>query len=124
MKFYIALMTLCMSYSSFASNVSWDTQSKNTEYRTTKKLELLLEESKLIIAKGSKVKLVEYSELSMIKVHLFKYKLETCSQPSKESDLELIETSKNISVGVNLAKECILEVFVELKDHNSESFLK
>jgi hypothetical protein len=124
MKFIISLILTCLSYSSYAAPLSWSELAEGSKYKLSKKIVFQIVDSEVSFPKDTQLKLIETSELSMIKVHLYKYEILNCSKRTIESDLELIQSSKNVSVGVNLAKKCILEVFVELKDYKTKSFLK
>lgn len=75
---------------------------------------------------GTKLRLVEKSDLNMIKVKHFKYKINNCKNygelAKKESAIELVSTGHEASVGVNVAKNCILEVYVQESDSQKQTF--
>ena len=64
----------------------------------------------------------------MIKVHLHKYELPGCTLGAIETDLQLIpvkkRSNKKTSVGVNLLKGCRLEIFVDMEEYSTISFLE
>lgn len=78
------------------------------------------------IPKNSEFKLIESSELNMIKVRLHKFHWLNClDENHKEVELTLIKSNAmKGTVGVNLTKDCIVEVFIEKKDYNTVSFFK
>ena len=82
----------------------------------------------VILPAKTKLKLIEKSALSMIKVHLHKYELPGCTLGAIETDLQLIpvkkRSNKKTSVGVNLLKGCRLEIFVDMEEYSTISFLE
>ena len=121
MKLTTLLAVSLFSTISTAKSIDWNTLKVGDKYALDKRIEFQINDSKIEFNKNTTVELLEASELSMIKVHLFKYKISECSQKNIESDLELVESSEDTSVGVNLVKDCVLEVFVELKDYKTKS---
>lgn len=127
----IVIIILCFLNIALAST-KWSGLSVGETYRLGKELNLQTgSESKILLSKGSRVKLIESEDLDMIKVNFQRYQLENCENKNYknlETELELINNKKSKkqthSVGVNLSKGCILEVFVEKKDTSLESFLK
>jgi hypothetical protein len=113
-----------MSLSSIAATLNWSDLVEGSKYKLSKKINFQNIDSNISFPKNTQLKLIETSELSMIKVHLYKYQILNCRHETVESDLELVKSSREVSVGVNLVKRCILEIFVELKDYQTKSFLK
>lgn len=132
-------ITLIISFfwisSLFASALKWSEQNENQIFKLTQSIKINIfndkfEEVEHVISKDSKFELIEVSNLNMIKVHLHKYKISNCPSLINETELELVKikqpsgSDKIKSVGVNLTKNCILEVFIDMEDYNSYSFLK
>lgn len=113
-----------------AAVVNWKNQKVNTTFKTIKTLELEyeMEGNSFILPRGTVFELFEVSKLNMIKVHLHKYKISNCPSPNKETDLQLIPVEQlnnsKTSVGVNLTRGCIIEVFIDMKEYNTMSFLE
>lgn len=127
MKYIAMLSVLLMSQALFAAGVKWSSQEVESSYVTTKSIQLSYDDRVYTIPENTEFKLIEESALGMIKVHLHKYKIKNCPGRRIETDLELIQVAQDdgmkTSVGVNLAKGCILEVLVDLKEYNTNSFL-
>lgn len=106
----------------------WSSLSPGEFYELKESLEI--SESKLNLKAGTKLKLVEKSDLNMIKVKHFKYKINDCklygSAALNETAIELIPvdhlSNEGVSVGVNVAKDCMLEVYVQESDSKSQTF--
>lgn len=128
MKISTIMVTLLFAPAVFANVVSWGSQKSNNIYKSVKDLTLYLDNKEYIISKGTSFELFEVSRLSMIKVYLHKYKIDSCEASLAETDLELIKIKQlgktDTSVGVNLAKECSIEVLIDMNDYQTLSFLK
>lgn len=128
MKLLITMLLLAIGGSAFANSTLWDNQEVENTYKLTKKITLHFDDEKFILPKDTEFKLIEISELSMIKVHLHKYIITNCPSNSMETDLELISVRQlnrgKTSVGVNLTKGCRIEIFIDMKEYNTLSFLK
>jgi len=124
MKF-ILLLSLLSTFNLEAAQNSWSELKPGERYRLNQEITLQSKEKAIHIKKGTKVKLIESTQLNMIKVHLQRYEVDDCIAESVESDLELvnIKGNKQTSVGVNMSKGCILEVFVEKKDFQKQSLV-
>lgn len=126
MKLILTMLILALSYSAFADTVAWNAQELNRVYKINKKIELQHDGETFILPKNSYFELIEKSKLSMIKVHLHKYSISNCPSRELETDLELIQVDQpdNIktSVGVNLTKECRVEIFIDMKEYQTTSF--
>jgi hypothetical protein len=123
---YIYICLLLFAQVGFSA-VKWDAQEVNTTYKLNKKITLQLDDKKYDIVKDTQFELVEVSDLNMIKVHLHKYKINNCPSPNIETDLQLINirqsSRRRTSVGVNLTRNCIVEIFVDMKEYSTLSFL-
>ena len=124
---YILIFQLLIAFNSFAAIQSWDAVEEGQNYKLSQNIEIQTQDGAYNIKKGSRLKLIEKSEINMIKVSLHKYKLRDCDNRSMETELELIPVEQNIdekvSVGVTLVKNCMIEVFVESKDTQTKTFL-
>jgi hypothetical protein len=94
-------------------------------YRVDRNIELEYAKTNFQITKGQLLKLNDFKPLPMINVYLAEFDILKCQSPSLSSEMILIEIpqgqSKLVSVGVDLAFGCKLEVFIEKKDYNSKS---
>ena len=128
MKFLV-LFSILFSLSAFASiSNSWNTIESQKFYKTTKTINLDLNNKSLSIPEGTSFELIEKTKLNMIKVYLYKYKIPNCRFSDQESDLSLVSAKqpngKEASVGVNLSKGCNVEIFVDFDDYETASFLQ
>lgn len=128
-KLLLVLSLLYLVSISAYATTNWRSLSAGQSYKLKKSIEM--KESKLKLSAGTTLKLVEKSDLNMIKVTHFKYKINNCKNRErrelmKDSSIELVPINNKlnggISVGVNFAKNCILEVFVEESDTKSQTF--
>lgn len=120
----LLFLSLLFLISNGAKASSWNNLSPGKSYKL--KENITINKSKLNLAKGTSLKLVEKSDLNMIKIKFFKYQINNCNTGNQETALELIPVeqslSEKVSVGVTLAKDCMLEVFVQESDFKSETF--
>ena len=128
MKIILSLLAVFISQVSYSNVTNWNSQSIKTIYKSVREISLHLDDKKIVIPPNTEFELFEISELSMIKVHLHKYKINNCPFYSTETDLQLVQIAQandvKTSVGVNLTKGCHVEVFIDMKEYNSMSFLK
>ena len=122
MKHIIFVSVLLASFQAFA-NISWENQTVSTTYATSMTIPLSLDNQRFRIQSGSDLKLIEVESLNMLKVYLHKYKVSDCPSPALETDLELLGVYGK-SVGVNLVRGCVLEVYIERADYQAKSFLE
>jgi hypothetical protein len=85
--------------------------------------------TKIELPLGANLKLQEKISLSMIKVELLKFDVsEYCSDSNFTTDISLIDikqaNGKVVTVGADIAEDCLLEVYVETSDYYSISFFK
>ena len=122
----IGLLCLTVNFA-FASSVKWQNQDVGKEYKLNIDVELQLDEQIFKLPSGTKFDLLEKSDLNMIKVHLHKYKIDNCPAKNIETDLQLIPVNqgrnRKTSVGVNLIRGCIVEIFINMKEYNTLSLL-
>ncbi len=128
MRFLLLVAIGLISTVVFANTTTWNSQELNSVYKSNKKIVLHLDDKKFTLPAQTRFELVEVDDLSMIKVHLHKYKIDNCPSANLETDLELVSVPQNgsgkTSVGVNLSKGCKLEVFIDMKEYKTRSFLK
>lgn len=128
MKLIFALIIAVSSNLCFSSTIAWNDLRLQTNYTLNQDIILTLDEKEFIIPIKTKLTLVEDSILHMIKVRLQKFKLLKCPSHNLSTDLELVtvlqSNNSEKSVGANLAKNCILEVYIELEDQFTNSFFK
>lgn len=120
----ILLTVILFSHNSIAS--TWESISEGRSYKLMQDLKIEDGKKELFLSKGTRLKALEVSELNMIKVNFQKYQVQNCPDETLETDLELVPVDikgTKLSVGVNMTKGCILEVFVEKKDVEKASFL-
>lgn len=124
MKYII--YSLLLGQSAFAA-IKWSDQELNSTYKLNKEITLYLDDQKFVFAKDAMFSLTESSDLNMIKVHLHKYKVSNCPASNVETDLQLINIIQrdrsSTSVGVNLTRNCIVEIFIDMKEYDTLSFL-
>lgn len=118
---YIVLISLLFSNFAFAKS-NWSDQEVGTEYKLDRSITLRVDESQYTLPAGTKFELVKKEALNMLKVYFHQYKINNCPSSRLETDLELVQVGSS-SIGVNLAKGCIVEVYVDLPDYDSLSFL-
>jgi len=127
MKLLMILLLAIITVPIYASNANWGTQKINTKYNTIKDIKLMQNTVSITIPSGSQLELIEATELNVIKVHLHKYKISPCPSSKQETDLELVEVeqlnSPDTTVGVNLTKGCRIEVFIDVQEYTTMSFL-
>lgn len=120
----LLFLSLLFLISNGAQASNWNNLSPGQSYKLKENLKIT--ESNLNLKKGTSLKLVEKSDLNMIKIKFFKYQINNCQTQNKESALELVKIKQSqkdkVSVGVTLAKDCMLEVFVQESDFKSETF--
>lgn len=122
MKAYLVLSLFLLSFQALA-NISWQNLSVNSTYSSNMMIPLNQGERSFRIDQGSDLKLIEVEVLNMLKVYLHRYKVSDCPSPSLETDLELLLVHGK-SVGINLVRNCVLEVYIENADHQAKSFLE
>lgn len=120
----LLFLSLLFLISNGANASNWNNLSTGKYYKLKENIEI--NKSKLKLAKGTSLKLVEKSDLNMIKVKFFKYQINNCKAQTQETALELVpirqSLNQKISVGVTLAKDCMLEIYVQESDSKSETF--
>ena len=121
MKYVLLLAISLLSHSLFAA-VTWSNQTTLSEYLSDQQVLLALDGKEYVIPEKTHFQLVSIEALSMLKVYLHKYKIANCPSVSLETDLELMDVNGR-SIGVTLVRNCILEVYIELIDYETESFL-
>ena len=86
--------------------------------------DLEIHNTDLLLPRTSRMRVTEVSSMDMINVYLYKVKAESCSHPSATSELELYTVQQRrgqTTIGIELLKNCRLEIYVEKKDHKTRS---
>ena len=120
----LLFLSLLYLISNGAHATSWNNLSPGQTYKLKSQIEV--KNLNLKLGAGESLTLLERADLNMIKVKLFKYKMKNRKSQTSDSAIELVPVKQNnepnVSVGVTLAKDCILEVFVQEQDSKSETF--
>lgn len=127
MKYWVVLLFVFTSANAF-SQKSWSSLKKGDSYKTTRSFNLFLDEREFSFQENTKLTLKETIKDNSIKVYIHKFNVSPCPGKNIQSDLELIEVPQqngvSSSVGVSLSRGCSLEVFVDMSEYNTLSFLK
>jgi hypothetical protein len=126
MKYFLLILLNLLVFSELSFASTWQSISEGKSYKLKQDLKIEGENKALLLSKGTRLRALEVSELNMIKVNFQKYKVQNCPDKTLETELELVPVKvegKKLSVGINMTKGCILEVFVENKDVEEASFL-
>lgn len=126
-KVLIILMLIAVN-TAFGANRSWNDLSVGNTFEITQKIKLGQKDQNITLESGRKLRLLEVTPLSMIKVYLHKYRIDNCNSKTPITDLELIkiknQNKKIKTVGIDISEPCVLEVFIDKQDYHSKSFLK
>lgn len=120
MKFFLLFLLIFFSLSISAQVLEWgDLELKQN---LILKQEILFINEGLIIPAGTKMEVQDFIGLP-INVELYQIQLTQCSFPEKTAEMILIEPldKTDRAVGIDLKENCVLEIFVELKDLYSKS---
>ena len=125
-KYLISLIIFTFSLSALAANKSWDNLNQSSYYELTKEIVLTDEVNTVTLKPGMKFKLAERTSMGMIKVELYKFDISSqCPSSDMTTDIELLDiiqsNGNTATVGVDVAEDCLLEVFVEFADLKSTS---
>lgn len=132
-KYLISLVFIILTFSNvaFASLSSWDNLSESSFYQLDREIILKNEENQIVLKPGMRFKLKQRVSMGMIKVELYKFDIQQqCSNNDMTTDIELIDivqpqnNNKIVTVGVDLAEDCILEIYVEYIDLYSLSLFQ
>ena len=126
MKQICILFVVLFSTNLLAANKSWDNLVVGESYTIDRNIDLERNKLNLLIPVNAKIAMIEKMPLPMIKVDLYKFSLgKYCSDNDFTSEINLIDINqpngKLTTIGVDIAEDCILEVFVETKDTYSLS---
>lgn len=119
----LILLAVVVSSNVFA-NYKWSDLVEGKEFTIDRDIELEKNKNLFKISKGDIFKLIELKALPMINVHLGEFKVENCKDNEQTSEMLLVDIKRNnkiVSVGVTLAEECTLEIYLESKDIYSQS---
>lgn len=128
MKYILPLLVL-ISTSAFAKTISWSDLTPNKTYTLTQEINLEKATDKVSLPENADLKLQEKMSLPMIKVELYKFDISKyCADSEFTTDISLIDIKqaggKVVTVGADVAEECLLEVYVETTDLYSTSIFK
>lgn len=124
------LLIIVILFSTVAfAKTKWSDLEKNKKYSTDRVITLEKTGYKLDLPINSKIELVEVMSLPMIKVELLKFDIsEFCNDGESISDIKLIDIKQSsgliVTVGADLAEDCVMEMFVESKDIYTNSLFK
>lgn len=128
MKLLLSIIVL-ISSSAYANSKSWDDLVVDNPYILTTEIFLEKQAIQFKLPRGANIILQEKITLPMIKVELLKFDISNyCSDSNLTTDISLIDikqtSGKIVTVGADIAENCILEVYVETSDYYSSSILK
>lgn len=130
MKIILSIL-LAITSNAFASDLVWSDLVKGNTYTLTQTigLEKLDTKTKAEVPAGASLRLEDRMSLPMIKVELYKFDLSKyCDDNDLTTDISLIEikqpNGKIITVGADIAEDCLLEVYLETKDSFTTSIFK
>ena len=86
--------------------------------------DLAIKNTDLTFSRSSQLKVTEVTLMSMINVYLFKVKADDCGKPKAVSELELYKvtsSSSSTTIGLELLKNCQMEIYVEKRDFQTPS---
>jgi hypothetical protein len=126
---YLLSIILLISSNVYANSKAWSDLLTDNSYNITTQMILEKNTTKIELPLGANLKLQEKISLSMIKVELLKFDVsEYCSDSNFTTDISLIDikqaNGKVVTVGADIAEDCLLEVYVETSDYYSISFFK
>lgn len=123
MKFLLILMCLFFSFSAVAQALEWG------ELELDQKLilnqEILFSNEGIVISPETQFEVQDIIGLP-IDVELYEVRMKKCAFPTKTAEMILLEPfqKNDRSVGIVLKENCVLEIFVELKDIYSKSLFR
>lgn len=127
--FRVACMILLISSSSlFAQNIKWADLVESKIYKIDREIRLSYDKTSFVINANDDLKLLDFKPLPMINVFLAELKILSCADPSFASEMILVEVNQPggepVSVGMDMAKKCVLEIFLEKKDYSAVSVFR
>lgn len=110
-----------------ANTLPWNKVEIEQTYKLSQTLKLTGPSNSFTIPASTKLSLVDVSNLPMLKVKFHKYQLEKCNFNRTNTDLELVNIEQPEGelkpVGVNISKGCTLDIYIDLEDQTTYSFL-
>ncbi|MCO4754791.1 MAG: hypothetical protein KC478_09920 [Bacteriovoracaceae bacterium] len=127
--FRVAFLALFVaSVSAHSHNIKWADLVESRTYKLDRELTLSYNKSTYKVEANEELRLLDFRPLSMINVFLAEFKILNCSKNEFSSEMILANvgqpSGQEVSVGVDMAEKCILEVFIEKKDYNAVSILR
>lgn len=105
---------------------TWSELTVGNGYRLTH--EINIKNSQIKFRENSFAHLIERVKLEILNLELFKFKIVECSDRSSTANLEIydfqISNNEILSLGIELAKQCNIEIFLENNDLLKTSILK
>ena len=121
MKIILLCLFLCISLNSKAS---WNSLSEGEVYFNKGDISLTTQNGKLNLKRNQEVFfLTRVIDLSRLKVTLYEFQLQSCDDAKLQSDMELL-LYENTEFGIQLSKDCKIEVFIENYDLGHPSFFE
>lgn len=122
----LLVLVLLISVNAFSAVKNWNDLVINQIYKIDQTIELEKNLSNIIVPINANLKFVEKLPMPMIKVDLYKFDISSyCSDQEFSSEIKLIDikqpSGKIITIGADVAEDCILEIFVETKDTYTQS---
>lgn len=122
----LLVLVLLISVNAFSAVKNWNDLVINQIYKIDQTIELEKNLSNIIVPVNANLKFVEKLPMPMIKVDLYKFDISSyCSDQEFSSEIKLIDikqpSGKIITIGADVAEDCILEIFVETKDTYTQS---
>jgi len=128
MKLLLSIIVL-ISSNAYANSKTWGNLVIDNPYVLSTEIFLEKQTIQFKLPLDANIILQEKITLPMIKVELLKFDISKyCSDSNLSTDISLIDikqmNGKVVTIGADIAEECILEVYVETNDYYSTSFLK
>ena len=112
--FHVALLVFLTAASSYGQNLKWADLVESRTYKIDRNIELSLNGKTQKINANEELKLLDFRPLSMINVFLAEFKVLNCKNGNFASEMAIVEVDQPsgeiVSVGLDMAKKCILEV--------------
>lgn len=120
---YLSLFFLLLSLTASAEILQW--ADLELDQKIILNQEILFAQEGLVIPAETEFTTEDFIGLP-IDVELYQVKMKKCAFPSETAEMILLEPyqKNDRSVGITLKENCVLEIFVELKDLYSNSLFK
>lgn len=127
--FRVACFVLfALVYPAFGQNLRWADLVESRIYKVDREIRLVHNNTNFTLNEGDELRLLDFKPLQVINVYLAEFKPLNCDKLSFISEMSLIEIEQvdgqTVAVGVDMAKKCVFEVFIEKKDYNARSMFR